>query len=98
MTTRIQRRTAGRASSGWRGDYYLGTRTLVLPQAVDTTLYAEGAILHYNATDGSDAVVITGSLRTRWRFGRILSTSSGAALAAKDRPYTSPFMPNIMNV
>ena len=79
------------------GDYYLN-ETLFLPQVVDSTLYAEGTVLHYASTDSSDAVVITGSLRSRFRFGRIISASSGAALAAKDRPYTNPFMPNIMSV
>jgi hypothetical protein len=77
------------------GDYNLDT-TLYLPQVADTTLSAEGTVLWYNLTTG-DAVVITGSLRTRFRFGTIWSSSDGAALAAKDRPYTSPFMPNIMS-
>jgi hypothetical protein len=77
------------------GDYFLN-ESVVLPQVADTVLFAQGTILHYNISTG-DAVVITGSLRSKFHFGTIWSGSSGAALAAKDRPYTSPFMPNIMS-
>jgi hypothetical protein len=78
------------------GDYYLSD-TLYISQAVDSVLHAEGAILHYFPTTG-DAVVVAGCLRCRYYFGTIWSNSSGGALAFKDRPYSNPFMPNLMNI
>jgi len=87
---------SGQSVEWLAGDYYLSS-TLFIPQCVDTLLEAQGTILHYLPTTG-DAVVITGSLRSRFNFGTIWTGSLGAALAAKDRPYSNPFMPNLMSV
>jgi len=71
--------------------------TVFSPQCVDTILEAEGTILHYLPLTG-DAVVVTGSLRSRFNFGTIWTGSTGVALAARDRPYSNPFMPNLMSI
>jgi hypothetical protein len=87
---------SGQSVEWLAGDYYL-SGTVFIPQCVDTVLEAEGTILHYLPTTG-DAVVVTGSLRSRFNFGTIWTGSTGAALAAKDRPYSNPFMPNLMSI
>lgn len=82
-----------RHSVSWLpGDYYLSD-TLVIPNAMDMVIDAEGTYFHYVGAEG-DAVVIQGMNRCRYRLGTIESRSSGAALAI--RPTIA--MPALMSV
>jgi len=75
-------RCYGKHSVEWLpGDYYLGS-TLVIPDAVDVAIHAEGAYFHYLPKTG-DAVVVTGANRCRYYFGTIESASTGAAIRIK---------------
>lgn len=60
------------------GDYYL-SKTLTVPDAEGMVIDAEGARFHYQPKDG-DAVVVQGMSQCRYRFGTILTHSTGAAL------------------
>lgn len=80
----------GRHSVAWLpGDYHLSD-SLVIPDAMDMVIEAEGTALRYAGATG-DAVVIQGMNRCRYRFGVIESRSTGAALAI--RPTTA--MPSL---
>src|SRR5690349_3764734 len=55
------------------GDYYLD-ETLVIPDAEDCSLRAEGARFHYLPSKG-DAIVLTGLNRCRFYLGTIMTSS-----------------------
>jgi hypothetical protein len=82
----------------WMAGTYVLSDTLVLPQVVDTALFAEGTVIHYTGPKNKDIVVLSGALRSRFNFGTIWSTSNGAALAMKSRQYSNPFMVIDMNI
>jgi hypothetical protein len=82
----------GRHSVEWLpGDYELG-ETLMIPDAADLVIRAEGAYFHYRGDQG-DALVITGMNRCRYQFGTIETGSRGAAIRV--RP--TPAMPALMS-
>lgn len=70
----------GRFRVVWLPGTYMLDGPLVIPDAADGVIEAEGAVLEYRPPVG-DAVVITGGNRNRYRFGTIVSGSDGAALA-----------------
>lgn len=74
------------------GDYYL-SETLVIPDAEDCVIQAEGARFHYQPKTG-DAVVLTGMSRCRYRLGTIFTDTSGAALRVKP----TENMPSLMSI
>jgi len=77
-----ERACYGRHSVEWLpGDYRLGD-TLVIPDAADMAIQAEGAYFHYEQPEG-DAIVIQGMNRCRYRLGTVETTSTGAAIRVK---------------
>ena len=84
----------GKRSVEWfAGDYYLDS-TLIIPDAADSVIRAEGTYFHYRAPEG-DAVVVQGAQRWRYYFGTIeMTASSGTALRIK--PEAS--MPTLMSI
>jgi hypothetical protein len=83
---------AGHSVEWLAGDYFLDD-TLVIPDAEDCAIQAEGARFHYLPASG-DAVVLTGLNRCRFHLGTIFSGSTGAALRVK--PTTN--MPSLMSI
>jgi hypothetical protein len=83
---------AGHSVEWLAGAYYLDD-TLVIPDAEDCAIHAEGARFHYLPA-GGDAVVLTGLSRCRFQLGTIFSSSTGAALRVK--PTTN--MPSLMSI
>ncbi len=82
----------GRHSVEWLpGDYDLGD-TLIVPDAADLVIRAEGTYFHYRRPAG-DAVVVTGMNRCRYQFGTIETGSTGAAI----RVQPTPAMPALMS-
>jgi len=69
----------GRHSVEWLPGTYRLSGTLVIPDAADMVIQAEGTYFVYEPGDGN-AVEIEGANRCRYRFGTIESASSGAAL------------------
>ena len=81
-STQVEVECYGRHSVEWLpGDYHLG-ETLVIPDAADVVIRAEGTYFHYEQATG-DAVRIQGMNRCRYNFGTIDSHSSDAALRVK---------------
>src|SRR6266567_312244 len=74
------------------GDYYLDD-TLVIPDAEDCAIHAEGARFHYLPNNG-DAIVLTGLSRCRFYLGTIMTDSTGAALRVKP----TKNMPSLMTI
>ena len=74
------------------GDYYL-SETLVIPDAEDCAILAEGTRFHYQPKTG-DAVVLTGMSRCRYRLGTIFTDTNGAALRVKP----TENMPSLMSI
>ena len=66
----------------WLPGTYQLSRALVIPDALDMVIEAEGSYLRYESAAG-DAIVIQGMNRCRYRFGTIESRSAGAALAIR---------------
>ena len=74
------------------GDYYLDD-TLVVPDAEDCAIHAEGTRFHY-LPDKGDAIVLTGLSRCRFYLGTIMTSSTGAALRVKP----TKNMPSLMSI
>lgn len=77
----------------WMAGTYVLSDTLILPQVVDTALFAEGTVITYKGDPSKDIIVLSGAMRSRFNFGTIWSSSNAAALAMKSRQYSNPFMP-----
>ncbi|MDO8303743.1 MAG: hypothetical protein Q7T18_10920, partial [Sedimentisphaerales bacterium] len=83
---------AGHSVEWLPGDYYL-SETLVIPDAEDCAIQAEGTRFHYQPKKG-DAVVLTGMSRCRYRLGTIFTDTNGVALHVKP----TENMPSLMSI
>ena len=83
----------GRHAVEWLpGDYYL-SKTLMIPDAADMVIDAEGTYFHYLPKEGS-AVCITGMNRCRYNFGTVKTNTTGAAILVQP----TVKMPALMSV